>query len=161
MKHEAVALEDDNETTEKEQALEKLPVRKMLKAEQPTKKELAKEREKTTGAKWFDMPAPDMTEQLKRDLTLIKLRGVLDRKRHYKKDNSKELPKYFQVGTIIEGAGEFYSARLTRKERKETILDELMADTDSKRYFKRKFLEVQEVKQAGGKKHFKKKYKKN
>ncbi|ORX91174.1 Fcf2-domain-containing protein [Basidiobolus meristosporus CBS 931.73] len=160
MKNTAVALEDDDASAEQTKALEKLPTRKLLKAELPTRKELAKEKEKTAGAKWFDMPAPDITDELKRDLTLIKLRNVLDPKRHYKKDNSKELPKYFQVGTIIEGAGEFYSARLTRRERKETILGELMADTDSKRYFKRKFLEVQETKQAGGRKHFKKRFKK-
>ena len=51
----------------------------------------------TAGPKWFDMPAPEITPEVKRDLQLLKLRNVLDPKRFYKKDNDRKLPKYFQV----------------------------------------------------------------
>ncbi|CAG8540898.1 6988_t:CDS:2, partial [Scutellospora calospora] len=108
-----------------------------------SRKERQKLREATTGPGWFDMPKPELTTEIKRDLQVIKLRNVLDPKRFYKKDNSKGIPKYFQIGTVIEGPTEFYSSRLPRKERKQTIVDELMADEQAKQYYKRKFLEIQ------------------
>lgn len=36
--------------------------------------------------------------------------------------------KFEQVGTVIEPASEYYSSRLTKKERKTTITDELLSD---------------------------------
>ncbi|CAG8543208.1 19793_t:CDS:2 [Dentiscutata erythropus] len=129
-------------------------------SEESTKKKLSRKerqklREATAGPGWFDMPKPELTPEIKRDLQIIKMRNVLDPKRFYKKDNSKSLPKYFQIGTVIEGPTEFYSSRLSRKERKKTIVDELMADEEAKKYYKRKFLEIQKTKQSGGKKHYK------
>lgn len=109
----------------------------------------------TAGAKWFDMPAPEITPEVKLDLQLIKMRNVLDRKRHYKKDDSKGLPKYFQVGRIIEDKSEYFSSRLTKKERKNTLLDEIMSDVNSRQYFKRKFNEIQKASQSGIKKSYK------
>jgi len=107
----------------------------------------ASEKEKkppTAGSKWFDLPAPTITPQLKQDLQLLNMRAYLDPKRHYKKTHKSEIPKYFQIGTVVEGAGEFYSGRLTKKERKETIVDELLSDTKTKAFLKRKFQEVSE-----------------
>ncbi|GES90456.1 deoxynucleotidyltransferase terminal-interacting protein 2-like [Rhizophagus clarus] len=120
-----------------------------------SKKEKQKIRESTTGPGWFDMKKPEITPEIKRDLQIIKLRNVLDPKRFYKKDDSKGLPKYFEIGTIKEGPAEFYSSRIPRKERKQTIADELLANEQSRRYFKRKFTEIQEIKQSGGKKYYK------
>ncbi|CAG8600705.1 7217_t:CDS:2, partial [Ambispora leptoticha] len=112
-------------------------------------------REATTGPGWFDMPKPELTPELKRDLQVVRLRNVLDPKHFYKKEDSKQLPKYFQVGTIIEGPTEFYSSRLPRKQRKQTIVEELMADEEARSYYKRKFLDIQETKQSGGKNYYK------
>jgi hypothetical protein len=53
-------------------------------------------KESTAGEKWFDMPATEITPQLKQDLTLLQMRDVLDPKRHYRA-SAKTLPKYFQV----------------------------------------------------------------
>ncbi|KAI8591251.1 Fcf2 pre-rRNA processing-domain-containing protein [Geranomyces variabilis] len=100
----------------------------------------------TSGPKWFDMPAPELTDALKRDLHILKSRPVIDPKRHYKKNTMAAPPKYFQIGTIIQGPTEYHSARMTRKERRDNIVDELMADTQSRQYFKRKFLSIQEEK---------------
>ncbi|KAL1923922.1 uncharacterized protein VTP21DRAFT_6957 [Calcarisporiella thermophila] len=116
-----------------------------------SKKERKELRDSTAGAGWFDMPKPELTPELKRELQVLKLRNVLDPKRHYKKAD-KTSPAYFQVGTVIEGSAEFYSSRLTRKERKRTILEEVMGDTEMRHYYKRKFREVQESSQSGGKK---------
>ncbi|GAB2225893.1 hypothetical protein Drorol1_Dr00021664 [Drosera rotundifolia] len=100
----------------------------------------------TAGKNWFDMPAPVLTPELKLDLKLLKLRGVIDPKRHYVKGDakSKTLPKYFQVGTVVESPFESYSSRLTQKERKPTIADELLSDEKLKEYRKRKVREIEE-----------------
>ncbi|KAJ3001562.1 hypothetical protein HKX48_002810 [Thoreauomyces humboldtii] len=100
----------------------------------------------TSGPKWFDMPAPEVTEQVKRDLHILKSRPVIDPKVHYKRNTMSAPPKYFQFGTIVQGNTEFFSARLTRKERRDNITDELMADNQSKAYYKRKFLDIQDQK---------------
>ncbi|OAD08066.1 hypothetical protein MUCCIDRAFT_135541, partial [Mucor lusitanicus CBS 277.49] len=110
----------------------------------------------TTGSAWFDMPKTEMTDEVKRDLQVLKMRHILDRKRHYKKMGKRPDPKYFQIGTIIESPTEFFSARINKKDRKQTIVDELMASDELKQYYKRKHTEVQERTNSGGKKHYKK-----
>ncbi|KAL0296663.1 UNVERIFIED_CONTAM: rRNA-processing protein fcf2 [Sesamum radiatum] len=106
----------------------------------------------TAGKNWFDMPAQTITPELKKDLQLLKLRSAVDPKRHYKKGDSrsKALPKYFQVGTVIESATEFFTGRLTKKERKTTLADELLSDGNLREYRKRKVREIEEVNRPAG-----------
>ncbi|SCV00983.1 LAMI_0G08570g1_1 [Lachancea mirantina] len=104
---------------------------------------------------WFTLPKPELTKELKRDLLLLKHRAALDPKRHYKKDKWK-VPERFAVGTIVEDKSEFFSSRLTNKQRKNTMLETLMTDEDTSRYFKRKYGEIQEKKTSGRKGHYKK-----
>ncbi|PIN03903.1 hypothetical protein CDL12_23570 [Handroanthus impetiginosus] len=84
--------------------------------------------------------------------SLLQLRSAIDPKRHYKKGDSrsKTLPKYFQVGTVIESASEFYTGRLTKKERKATLADELLSDSALGKYRKRKVREIEEVNRPAG-----------
>ncbi|XVF71195.1 hypothetical protein PTKIN_Ptkin12aG0016600 [Pterospermum kingtungense] len=99
----------------------------------------------------FDMPAPTLTPELKKDLQLLKLRGAIDPKRHYKKDSkSKALPKYFQVGTVVESVTDYYSGRMTKKERKPTLADELLSDPTVRQYRKRKVREIEEQNRPAG-----------
>ncbi|KAJ2752051.1 rrna-processing protein fcf2 [Coemansia aciculifera] len=122
-----------------------------------TRSEITKDKEETAGKKWFGMKAPVLTPELKNDLRVLQLRNVLDPKRFYKKDASaKKIPKYFEVGTIIEGPTEFYSSRLTKKERKTTLVDELLADKQARDYFKRKVNEIHAHNISGGKNWYKK-----
>eukprot|EP00854_Cymbomonas_tetramitiformis_P001241 gene1241-1820_t len=97
----------------------------------------------TAGKGWFDLPAPEMTPELKKDLQLLRLRGTYDPKRFYKNTSTK-LPKFFQMGRVVEGAADFYSSRLNKKDRKQTIGEELMADDSVTRYRKRRFKAVQD-----------------
>uniref|UniRef100_A0A804LPL8 Uncharacterized protein n=1 Tax=Zea mays TaxID=4577 RepID=A0A804LPL8_MAIZE len=63
------------------------------------------------------------------------LRHIIDLKRHFKRaGKSKVVPKYFQVGTVVEPASEFYSSRLKNRERKATLVDELLSDQSLKSY---------------------------
>ncbi|CAN6239547.1 unnamed protein product, partial [Urochloa humidicola] len=112
----------------------------------------------TSGKGWFDMPAPSITPELKKDLEILQLRHVMDPKRHFKRSGkSKALPKYFQVGTVVEPASEFYSGRLTKRERKTTLVDELLSDQSLKSYRIRKVREIQERRTPGGNQKWKNK----
>ncbi|XP_013928276.1 PREDICTED: deoxynucleotidyltransferase terminal-interacting protein 2 [Thamnophis sirtalis] len=117
------------------------------------------DRAKTTGDGWFGMKAPEMTEELKNDLKALQMRAAIDPKRFYKKNDRKGLPKYFQVGTIVDSPADFYHARIPKKERKKTIVDELLADSEFRRYNKRKYQDIIAEKEAlsAGKKNRKKK----
>lgn len=105
------------------------------------------EREKTKGKKWFNLPATEVTEELKNDLQVLQMRSVLDPKHFYKKNDLKVTPKYFQVGKVMDSPLEYYNNRLTNKERKKTLVDELLADAEFCKYNKRKYKEIVEEKQ--------------
>ncbi|CAG5041616.1 unnamed protein product [Parnassius apollo] len=105
-----------------------------------------KEREKTKGPGWFNMKAPEMNEELKTDLQVLKMRSVMDPKHFYKKNDMEVLPKYFQVGRIEDSALDHVNERLTRKERKRTMVDELLADVEFQKYNKKKYKEIIENK---------------
>lgn len=133
-----------------ETALQKKPIRIHDPVIPPKKKTT-----ETSDERWFNMKQPEMTPEIKRDLQIIKQRSALDPKRHYKKDKW-EIPKFFQMGTIIEGNTEFYSSRLKRKERGKTMVEELLHDDTTKKYFKRKYHEIQQTKTSGRKSFYKK-----
>ncbi|KAJ1799521.1 rrna-processing protein fcf2 [Coemansia sp. RSA 2399] len=120
-----------------------------------TRGEIAGEKEKTAGKRWFGMKAPVMTQELKNDLRVLQLRNVLDPKQFYKKGTiGKEAPKYFEMGTIIEGPTEFYSSRLTKKERRGNLVDELLVDKQARDYFKRKVNEIHAQNRSGNNKWY-------
>lgn len=84
------------------------------------------------------------------------MRNVLDPHRHYKKDNSKPAaPEFSQVGTIVEGPTEFFSARLNQAERYESFADEVLAGEKGSGRFKQKYGEIQDKTTSGKKGHYK------
>jgi len=85
---------------------------------------------------------------------MIEMRSVLDPHRHYKKDKTK-MPNFSQVGTVIEGPTEYYSARIEKKDRKKTFVEEIMAAEESSGRFKRKYQDIQAAKTSGKKAHYK------
>ncbi|KAI2487164.1 rRNA-processing protein FCF2 [Pyrenophora tritici-repentis] len=119
------------------------------------KKQKQEEKKANAGAQWFNMPKTDLTPELRRDLQLLKMRSVLDPKRHYKKDNSKnDVPAFSQVGTVIEGPTEFFSSRLKNKERKQTMLEEVIAQEQDSGRFNRKYQDIQTTKSSGKKAYY-------
>ncbi len=56
-----------------------------------------RQRLKTKGDEWYHLPATRITPEIRRDLRLLQMRSALNPKRFYKKNDRKELPKYFQV----------------------------------------------------------------
>lgn len=123
---------------------------------QPASKRVKREDMPTAGKKWFDMAAPELTQELKRDLLILKNRAYLDPKRHYKGisevGKKGQLPKYFEMGTVVEAAHERLSskARLTNKQRKPTLVAALLADADFDKYAKRTVEAVHKKSKAGG-----------
>lgn len=78
------------------------------------------------------------------------MRNYLDPKKFYK---SSDAPSQFaQRGTVISSNAEYFSSRMTKKEQRTTLLDEVMADGSGRKYVKRKFGEIQKKKESGGKK---------
>ena len=115
------------------------------------KKEIAD----TAGAAWNHMRAPELTQEVKRELLVLKMRGVLDPKRFYRSsDHGKALPKYFQLGEIISGAEDGRN-RLTKRERKTSILGEVMGDGAVRKRAKSQFQKVQAATSEGVKRSVK------
>ena len=108
------------------------------------------ERSKTKGGNWFNMPATELTDEVKRDLEVIQMRSVLDPKHFYKKNDLKALPKYFQVGKVLSSPLDYYNDRGERKNKKKTIVEELMDDAQFQKFNKRKYTEVLESKRKSG-----------
>ncbi|XP_034234998.1 deoxynucleotidyltransferase terminal-interacting protein 2-like [Thrips palmi] len=100
------------------------------------------ERAKSTGKNWYNMKAPELTEEMKNDLEILKMRSSLDPKHFYKKNDFKTLPKYFQVGRIVESAADFYHSRIPKKDRKKTLVDELLADAEFQKSTKKRYAEI-------------------
>ncbi|PON21518.1 hypothetical protein TGAM01_v209549 [Trichoderma gamsii] len=107
----------------------------------------------TAGADWFDLPKTDMTPEFKRDWQLLRMRNVLDPK-HQRKNLRASAPVYSQVGKIIASPMDPSSARLGRKERKQTLLEGVMvAHNDNK--LAGKYSDIQERKRSGRKAFYK------
>ena len=117
---------------------------------------IEQEKRATAGFNFFDMPATHSSPELQADMRLLKVRNVLDPQRHYKKDSSKKLvPDFSEVGRIIEGPTEHFSARLHNKERKRTLVEEVLASESSTGRFKKKYNDIQTHKASGKKAHYK------
>ncbi|KAI9661995.1 MAG: hypothetical protein M1831_002910 [Alyxoria varia] len=120
------------------------------------KKKSQEARQATAGHDWYNLPRTRLTPELKRDLQLLRMRSVLDPKRPYKKDKSApQVPKFSQVGTLIEGPTEFFSARIQNRDRKRTLAEEVMAGEHETGKFKQKYDDIQVKKTSGKKAHYK------
>lgn len=87
---------------------------------------------------------------------MIRMRSVLDPKRHYKKGTDEgAAPKFSQVGTVVEGPTEFISSRIPKKERKRTFVSEAMAAERQSGRFTAKYRDIQAAKTSGKKSYYK------
>ncbi|KAM8888856.1 deoxynucleotidyltransferase terminal-interacting protein 2 [Synchiropus picturatus] len=118
------------------------------------------EREKSTGDGWFNMKAPELTKELKDDLHLLKIRGSLDPKRFYKKNDRDGFPKYFQVGTVVGNPADYYHSHIPKKQRKRTMVEELLADAEFRQANKKRYQQIltEKAAEAAGKRNKKKKF---
>lgn len=91
------------------------------------------ERDKTKGKDWFNMPTGEMTEEAKNDLMMIKMRSGLHKDKFFKSNDTDTLPKFFQMGSIVDDPVDYYTTRVPKKQRKNTVLEELIEDAKVKK----------------------------
>ena len=113
---------------------------------EPTKKQNKKNKSDNAGSSWAHMEAPELTTELKRELKVLQMRGSIDPKRFYRASATREIPKYFQVGTIVEGAAE---RKLSKKEKNRTMFGELLSDDAIRARARSKFRQVQQSTMSG------------
>lgn len=104
--------------------------------------------EKSAGDAWYGLCAPKMTPELEKDVRLLQMRSAIDPKTHYKR-NTDKIGKHFALGTIQSDPLNFYSERLSRKQRAPTLVDALLKDSQRLSYLKRKFTTLQKESRAG------------
>jgi len=83
------------------------------------------------------------------------MRAVLDPKRMYKRQGKFKIPEYSQVGTIVEGPTEFFSARINKKDRNQSFVGETLKTEQQSGRFSNKYSELQKRKRSGKKGFYK------
>ncbi|VDL81385.1 unnamed protein product [Schistocephalus solidus] len=81
--------------------------------------------------KWYGLPKGDLTPEVKADLELIAKRQILGQDIHTRKADGRH--SHFQVGVVADDPGSFYD-RIPRKQRKRTLVDELLANAEYMKY---------------------------
>ncbi|KAL0491128.1 rRNA-processing protein fcf2 [Acrasis kona] len=96
--------------------------------------------------KWNNMQAPQLTPELQMEVQAMALKHAAEGRGKNKKAvaDLDNLPKYFQVGTVVEGKHEFYSSRVVRRKRHQSILDELVAQNEETGYVSQRYKEIQD-----------------
>jgi len=102
------------------------------------------------GTGWFGFEATPNSASLQADIAVIRNRNYLDPKKFYKSsDLSKKGSQMVQLGTVIEGSMEsVFSNRLTKKQRKSNVMEEVMGEVFGSKddYVKKKFTIYREKK---------------
>ncbi|EFA83016.1 hypothetical protein PPL_03798 [Heterostelium album PN500] len=91
--------------------------------------------------KWFGFGEGEITEEMKLEAELIRLKSFADNTKKRSKDATKELPKYFEVGTFINNHEDYYN-RFTNREKKRGNLGDIMEDEKVMNYIDRKSSEI-------------------
>jgi len=122
----------------------------------------------TAGEEWFGMEF-NSEPSITKDIAIIRNRNYLDPKKFYKssdfnKKGGKEHTGIVQLGTVIEGAMEsIHSNRLTKKQRKATVMEEVMGEAFQTKddYVKKSFGKLQRESSEAGtrRRHVKKRRK--
>jgi hypothetical protein len=105
-----------------------------------------KKQKRDTLKGWFDMEAPVMTPELHQDLVALRLKHATEgsAKNRRTVGDVKHLPKYFQIGKIVEDATEYYSSRVPKRQREQSILDEMVSEDKRGGYVSGRYKEIQE-----------------
>ena len=90
------------------------------------------------GKNWFNMKAGKLTPENKLHFLMLKYRHMLYRKHKPTKMKEDFVPNYFQMGTVIEGPTEWYSSRMTKKERRSSWSNEYLDTPSTKEWLQEK-----------------------
>ena len=86
-----------------------------------------KKRELESLRRWHEIPEQDLTPEQLREMRALDMRGVLQPEEDIASIewDPNKLPRNVHFGRVIEGPGEFYSARIPKKQRTSSIVDDL------------------------------------
>lgn len=87
--------------------------------------------------KWINMPTKELSVEDKMTLDAVRLRETLNPTKFYKKKATENISKNFQIGTVID-----HMDRAPRKECKQTLVDELIADAEFKKNVKKRYRKI-------------------
>ena len=114
------------------------------------KRRKREENKRTTGPKWFNMKAPELTTELKQELKAVQLGNLSQPFQFHKKNDRKGYAKFFQIGTIQDNILDGKANRLKKSEIKNTIAQQLLDFDLEQNYTLRKFNEYQEQRKKIG-----------
>ncbi|XP_049850391.1 deoxynucleotidyltransferase terminal-interacting protein 2-like [Schistocerca gregaria] len=117
------------------------------------RKEAAKKRAMTAGKDWYNLSQPVMTEELKQELAIAEMAHYADPKRMKKANAKYSGSKFFEVGTVVAPASDFYSDPVSSSssgvpKSKSTLgfADTILHDQESRQFIKRKLRQLREKK---------------
>lgn len=132
-------------------AADSRPIQLLLTPAQQKENAKKKKEAATAGPDWFDMPAPEMTQELRDDLKLLSLRSALDPSRHYKRNDRSMASRFLQVGEFVSDPSAYYTDRVSRRQRNApTIVDALLRDVEKRQYLKKKYSTLEQRFQKNG-----------
>ena len=114
------------------------------------KKRKREENKRTTGPKWFNMKAPELTTELKQELKAVQLGKLSEPFQFHKKSDRKGYAKFFQIGTIQDDILDGKANRLKKSEIKNRIAEQLLDFDKEQNFTLRKFNEYQEQRKKLG-----------
>ena len=114
------------------------------------KKRKREENKRTTGPKWFNMKAPELTTELKQELKAVQLGNLSQPFQFHKKNDRKGYAKFFQIGTIQDNILDGKANRLKKSEIKNSIAEQLLDFDLEQNYTLRKFNEYQDQRKKIG-----------
>ena len=114
------------------------------------KKRRREENRNSTGPKWFNMKAPELTTELKQELKAVQLGKLSEPFQFHKKNDRKGYAKFFQIGTIQDNILDGKANRLKKHEIKNRIAEQLLDYDLEQNCTLRKFNEYQEQRKKLG-----------
>lgn len=110
------------------------------------KKHRKKTESATAGPNWFNMPAPEMTPEVKADLEAVQLRRYINPKIFYKKKDVDQLPKYFQIGTVLPSPDEPKSLHIEKDRKRKSLVEQMLMEDEAKQFSRRKLVTIEAAK---------------
>ncbi|KAK8886175.1 Deoxynucleotidyltransferase terminal-interacting protein 2 [Tritrichomonas musculus] len=104
------------------------------------------EKLETAGANWFNMPKAEITEEIKRDWELLRMRSVLKSGGVNGVQLPENPPEFLQVGVIKDNPIEGPKGRVGRRYRGATITEALVKDADFRDFLERKYQKLEKKK---------------
>ena len=93
------------------------------------------------------MKMKEVDEEVKDTIRAIQLRSYVNPHKVFNAGNMEKVPKYFQIGTVVAGPTDFKDQRLTKKQRKQDLAEELLEMDEQLGHSKKKFKEIQAEKE--------------